>query len=65
MKRFMEMKKTLKERYKELKEFSLEVKRLARSTGRSMKVDLSDLEELFVKYNINLEGVEEELNRLE
>lgn len=59
------MKKILKERYKELKEFSLEVKRLVRSVGRSMKVDLSDLEELFVKYNINLEDVEDELKRLE
>ncbi len=59
------MKKTLKERYKELKEFSLKVKRLARGTGRSMKIDLNDFEQFFVRYNITLESLDDELKNLE
>jgi len=41
------------------------VKRLARGTGRSMKIDLNDFEQLFVKYNITLESLDDELKNLE
>ena len=44
----------IKERLQELEEFSKEVKRLARNTGRSRSIDVGELEELFVKYNIKL-----------
>ena len=44
----------MKKRLKELEEFAKEVKRLARNTGRSNSVNLSELEELFVKYKIHL-----------
>jgi len=41
-------------RKEELEEFSIEVKRLARNTGRSRSIDVGELEELFVKYRIHL-----------
>ncbi len=42
------------ERMKELEEFASEVKRIARNTGRSRSIDISELEPLFVKYKIKL-----------
>lgn len=44
----------LKERLNDLEEFSKEVKRIARNTGKSRSIDIGDLEELFIKYNIHL-----------
>ncbi len=53
--RTLEAKKKLEElekRFEELEKFSIEVKRLSRNTGKSMSVSTSDLEKLFVKFNI-------------
>ena len=59
--RFIPIKKALKElpdienkRLEELENFASEVKRRVRSTGRSMVIGISDFEDLFVKYKINL-----------
>jgi len=43
-----------KERFDELEQFAIAVKHLARETGRTYQVAISDLEKLFVKYNIRL-----------
>jgi hypothetical protein len=53
--KYLESKKLLNELendLKRLKEFSIKIKRMARNTGRMRSIDVSDLEPLFVKYNI-------------
>lgn len=56
-KKIIETKKKLDElgeRFEELDIFAKEVKGKARNTGISRSVDVSELEPLFVKYNIKL-----------
>jgi len=42
------------ERYDELDEFSVEVKRLVSNTGKSMSINVHDLKILFDKFKIKL-----------
>ena len=50
-------------RMKELKDFSIEVKRLL--PGRSLHISKSDIDRLCVKYEITLNTWEDELNGLQ
>ena len=43
-----------KKRFEELEKFAQAVKHLVRETGRTYSVSTSDLEQLFIKYNIKL-----------
>jgi len=49
-----EIKESYFEELERLRNFSKEVKRLARSSGRSYRISTADLEELFVKFGIKL-----------
>lgn len=40
------------EREERFKEFSIEVKRMVRNSGKSNMIAVSDLDELIIKYNI-------------
>jgi hypothetical protein len=48
------MNKKEKRRYNELLGFALEIKKLVRNLGRTNTITSQQLEEMFVRYNINL-----------